>query len=1174
VKAILAAVVSLSLAAFPTVAFAAEPAPRFARFSDEQGLSQSTVQAIVQDHVGFLWFGTEEGLNRFDGYAFIVYKHQPADPASLPDDVVSALYEDRQQRLWVGTQRGLSRYDRATDTFERLEGIRDRVTAIAEARDGTLWFGTDGGLVKRDAATGALVAFRHRAGEEGTLGSDHVSAVLIDRRGRLVVGLHDAGVDRLQEEGFVHFRHDARLANSLGHDEVWGLAEDGQGTLWVATYGGGLSALDAETGAWTRHQHRPGDRDSLRTDLATCLFVDRVGTLWAGGAGAGLQRRDPDSGRFEAFVHDPGNSSSLSQDVVRAIYEDAQGQLWVGTYLGGVNLLRKPRRVFRYFQSDPQDPTTLSEIPSSFFEDRQGQVWIGTGDGWLNRFERDGTFTKYPLPPSVPGGAAILSLVDDARGRLWAGTYRTGLGRFDTARKALTLYRHRDGDSRTPSSDEMWALARSGDGHLWLGTNDGLDVFDPEKGIVIAHYGAGPRGLTNASVRAVLCDRRGDVWVGTLAGLNRLTSGTNEVVQYRHRDGDPRSLAHDTVVALHEDLKGRLWAGTLGGGLVLVDRTTGTFTSFRDLPSRVVYRIEEEEPSGRLWLSTNRGLSRFDPQTARADNFDLTNGLQGLQFRIGASLATRDGAMLFGDVDGFYAFKPRDVVPDLFAPPVVLTSLRLFNEPVSAGRFRAAGELLLSHRDRVVTLEFAALDYTFPRRNQYAYVMEGFSNDWISLGTKRDVTFTDLRPGRYLFRVKASNSDGVWSEASSLAVRVTVAPPFWATWWFRAVGVAVVALALGGLHRRRVRHLTGALDERRRTEAALRQAEEKYRGIFENALEGLFQITTTGRFLTVNTALARMLGYASPAEVQVDGSDLVPHLRAGAARARELLERVAVEGVVQSFECEMRRRGGDSVWVSLNLRAVRDEAGALLRYEGTAEDISAHRQARQLQESLRRSEQMAAVGAVVVGVAHEVRNPLFAISANLDTLEVRTRDAPEPAFGLMQREVRRLTDLMQDLLDYGKPVVWSPAPGSIAAVLREALESCALQAKQSDVRLEMSAAADLPPVVMDDKRLLQVFQNLLQHAIQHSPRGGAVRVRAWAAEPGNVVVTVADTGPGFPADDIPRVFEPFFSRRRAGTGLGLAIVQRIVQEHGATIVASNRGEGGALMTVRFPLADK
>jgi len=1166
----------LVAAAGPHGVSAADRIGRFTRLSVGEGLSQATVTAILQDHVGFLWLATDEGLNRYDGYTFAVFKHDPKDPQSLPDDLVSALHEDRLHRLWVGTEEGLSLFDPRTETFSRDPSIHGRVNVIAEDPDGTLWAGTQGdGVFERKRNSSAFYHLQeHNSQKPAHLASQIVFALLRDRNHRLWIGTSNDGIYRMEEGGerFLQHRHDPKAPASLSHDDVWGFAEDASGNLWVATYGGGLNVLDQKTGSFRHYRHRPGDPRSLATDLLTCLFLDHSGTLWVGTDGAGVQRYDPASDGFDAFLHDPADANSLSQNVVRSIYEDRKGQLWVGTYQGGVNVLKKPHDALGYFTNSASDPSSLGNSSvASFLEDAAGRIWVGTEQGWLNRFDRQsGAFVRYRFPSDVPGGSAIVSLVQDRQGRIWTGTYHGGVGRFDPANGTFVVYRHRPGDPSSLADDDVWALAEGGGGTLWLGTNSGLDRFDPDLGRVSEHYGM--------QVRALLVDRQRSLWVGSLQGLHHMLPGVGGFVHYRHADNDPHSLSNDAVVALDEDDHGGLWVGTLGGGVNRLDPATASFTSYRDFPSKAIFGVQHES-SGRLWVSTNHGLSRLDPTTGQVDNFDLSNGLQSLQFHMGASLRTRSGRLLFGSTEGFYDFDPRAIAPDTFAPPVVITTVRVFNQPVRLPTvLSTSGELTLSHSDKIFSLEFAALDYTFPKRNRYAYMMEGLSEKWIQLGSRREVTFTSLSPGTYVFRVKASNSDGVWSDTSQTTVRVIMRPPWWGTWWFRALSAAMVVLALLTAHRVRVRRLTDDLAKQKRTELALRRAEEKYRSIFENAGEGIFQASPEGGFLTANPAMARILGYASPEELITDaarGDIPQPEPLRGLDVKRLLGERDSL----QSVTTQVQRRDGRTIWLSVSARIVRDPSGAVLYYEGTAEDITERRRAEEaeaeLRAALRRSETMAAMGMLVAGVAHEVRNPLFGISANLDVVEATIGSGKAVSEGVIahiRMELGRLTNLMHGLLEYGKPQQPTLSPGPLGAVITEAVKLCADLAAERHVTLANHLGPELPAVPMDRQRLVQLFQNLLQNAIQHSPAGGTVRLDA--AEPcgsgSEVVLTIKDSGSGFAPEDLPHVFEPFFSRRRGGTGLGLAIVQRIIDEHRGHIMAANRAEGGATMTVRLP----
>lgn len=808
---------------------------QFIRLSTEQGLSQDDVYTILQDHQRFLWFGTGEGLSRYDGYSFKTFKSIRGDASSLPSSWVHRLYEDRLNRLWVGTVEGLSLFDRMTETFRTFRppaqpstGLGPfSVSAVLEDRRGRFWVGTSGsGLYRFDPATGAFGASYLHSDDPASLSDDDISRVVEDHEGRIWVGTAH-GLNRLDPDNgaFRRYIH-SDDPSSLSHDWVWDLAEDRQGRLWVATFGGGLSVLDPERRRFERYGKA---NHALPDDWTTSVFVDRSGTVWAGTDNSGLLRFDP-KGHFVAFEARARDSSSLSKNIIRSIAEDLQGNLWVGTFKGGVNML--PRRLsgFSVYTHDPFMPDSLGDgsAVNAMAEDQTGAIWVAISQGGLDRFDRKtGTFVHHRNDPANPhslGNDTVTALLEDREGRLWVGTHGSGLNRLDA--KTGTFERLQHGGANSLGNDYVWAIAEDESGALWIGTDDGLDRFDvrTRQFTHFAHDPADESSLGQRNVRALIPESSGDLWIGTLGGLDFLPHGSTKFTHYRMRDKDPHSLSNNAIAALHEDAHHRLFVGTLGGGLDLFAPGTRTFTAFRvedGLPSDSVFAITEDG-RGRLWIGTNNGLARFNPDTHEVKSFGRANGLRSVQFGLGACARTRDGRLLFGSADSLYLFDPQAVQEDAYVPPVAFTALRLFGQPANLGlSITQAPEIQLTHAQNVVSLEFAALDFTVPRANSYLYQLEGFRPQWTALGPKHEVTFTNLDPGTYTLRVRASNSDGVWNETGA-AVRIVVTPPFWATWWFRVLLVAALAGALTAAYRTRVRSLE--LREReltRRVEEAL-----------------------------------------------------------------------------------------------------------------------------------------------------------------------------------------------------------------------------------------------------------------------------------------------------------------------------------------------------------------
>jgi signal transduction histidine kinase/ligand-binding sensor domain-containing protein len=808
---------------------------RFDRISVEQGLSQSTVNCILQDRYGFMWFGTEDGLNRYDGYELTVYKHDPDDPSSLSHNLVWSLFEDTAGTLWIGTfGGGLNRFERDSGQFTRYdaddfgnvtdepEEFRNVVWAIGEAPEGTLWIATyGGGLVKFDTETAEFTSYAPDPYDLALAGHEWITAMLIDRSGSVWLGTNSEGLDRFDPVGetFTSYRHNPKEPASLGNDWITTLAQDGAGRIWIGTNGGGLDRFDPGTGRFDHYRHDPGEVASLGDDHVRAILEDPAGVLWVG-TDDGLDALDPHAGTFVHLRHDPADPHSLGSDRIRAIYGSQGGLLWVGTRGGGVS--RSDPAAGRFVRYRPvgdnaQSPAKYDVL--ALLEDEEGTLWIGTARDGLDALDqRTSTWRHYhhdPTDPASLGNDTVLAIHQDAAGILWIGT-DDGFYRFDRRSERFERLPHNPPDPGNVKRETIYAIVEDRRGMLWLATHGrGLSEFDPATGTFTYHQARGALGAGTGIQRAigsnyvvdVLEDAAGTLWAATEDGLNAYDLVTGQWRRFRHDEADSSSLSHNWTLSLYQDRAGMLWVGTQGSGLDRLDPVAGRFRHYQEaqgLANDTVLDIVGDE-TGTLWIATANGLSRFDPGTETFRSYQASDGLPIDEF----STAYRSGSgeLFFGGTNGFLSFFPDQIQDNAYVPPVVLTSLQQNGVTVETGQApEDLSEVTFRWPDNAFEFGFVALNYTLPERNQLAYKLEGFDRDWNDIGSQRFGRYTNLPGGTYTLRLKGSNNDGLWNEEGT-SIQITIVPPFWQTWWFWGiVALALAGGALGGF-RLRVRNL-------------------------------------------------------------------------------------------------------------------------------------------------------------------------------------------------------------------------------------------------------------------------------------------------------------------------------------------------------------------------------
>jgi len=838
------------------------------QLTEADGLSQSTVFAMIQDTQGYLWFGTIEGLNRYDGYNFRIYVNSPDDSTSISDDLISSIFEDSENIIWVGTRNGyFNKFDRKTETFNRYN-VNDyfellekpgkdyyeyplafsrshnySITSIIEDGDSFLWIGTWGnGLLRFDKKNETALHFYNLPDFHLSLSNNRIMDILIDREktvwiatfggglNRVIsnpnlnqsstelskynllffsyrnqkqnnyslnddkvislfedkdetiwIGTYDGGLNKLDQKNrslppseikFSHYVTKENTNDCICNNTVMDIAQDYDGYLWIGTFGGGIDRLDIGTESFSHYYNNPVNPESLPDNEILSLLVDKSGILWVGAhLGEGITKIQKNTAEFKYLKRDPDNSQSLNDNIIWAIYKDYNNTLWVGTYKGGLNFIDLNNNKSGAYQFNMDDPNSISDNHIRVIEeDNFNNLWIGTYNGGINRFKpQTGKFERFFYDPYNPNSLSVNQVQDiliESDTTIWVATFGGGLNKLSF---------------KTNSSDELPEFT--------VYENDPLDSTT----------------ITDNRVYVLYEDSRGNFWLGTYGGgLNKFNRSTEKFTSYKNNPGNPNSISSNKIIAIQEDSQGLLWIGTSGGGLNKFDPDTKKFTRYSSgngLTSAVVYGILEDK-SNNLWMSSDDGIFRMEVAKEKFTYFGLEDGLQSLEFSGGAYFKDETEKMYFGGINGLIYFYPDSIRTNSFIPSVVITSINVFTNRIRG----ETEEIILSYDQNFISFEFSALDYTNPKENKYAFMLEGLDNNWKYVDAEhRIANYINLPQGEYSFHVKGTNSDGLWN-TSGISIKLIITPPFWLTWWFITLMTLLLGMILYYLSTNRIKH--------------------------------------------------------------------------------------------------------------------------------------------------------------------------------------------------------------------------------------------------------------------------------------------------------------------------------------------------------------------------------
>lgn len=780
------------------------------------------------DSQGYLWFGSEDGLNKYDGYTFEIYKSIPSDSGSLSNNIIRCIFEDSKNNLFIGTDNGLNRYNRTNGTFSRYmhdEKNKNSISnnliyAMCEDHAGTVWVGTSAGLNSFNVAAGTFTTFDDVLQKTILLSSNFITALHADEKNKLWIGTAKNGVNvyDISSKTLEVLQHKDGNSNSLTEDEITCLYEDKSGNIWIGTLNGGLNKYNPSTKTFSSFS-RESTEGLLGLNSIFSIASDQSGVLWIGTMGGGLTAFDLSTGKMTRYNYDPQNLNSVSSDKIWNIFEDHAGTMWYSTANGLSSFNRSVDKFVTYKFTETTDAGSNNNV-FCVHEDADGNAWCGIlGSNGLKIFDRkEGRFVSDRLPKiteSVLLEKNIFCIAEDENHLLWIGT-EDGLVSLEKKSGKATVYRNND---NSQGSNAIRSLSVGKAGELWIGTyGGGLNKFDSHTGKFSSYLNnpSDPTSISSNVVMDVITDADGSVWMATYGGgMCIFNPSIGKFTTYKNDPANPKSISSNFIHCLHKDSKGTMWIGTYGGGLDAFERSAGNFISYTEsagLPNNIINGILEDE-KGNLWISTNNGICKFSTQTKDVRDAVLTSrtykvedGLQN-KFNENACYKGRDGWLYFGGSNGLNVFNPDNIKDNSFIPPIVITRFYLFEKPQRMDTLITSEKtMLLNYDQNSFSFEYAALNYLFPEKNRYAYKVDGLDDDWHYIGTRHYTAYTNLDPGHYTFRVKACNNDGYWNE-EGIAIAITITPPFWKTWWFMTATALLIAFIILGYIRYRTRSL-------------------------------------------------------------------------------------------------------------------------------------------------------------------------------------------------------------------------------------------------------------------------------------------------------------------------------------------------------------------------------
>jgi len=1162
---------------------------QFDHYGVEEGISQSEILCIFQDSEGYMWFGTQDGLNQFDGYSFESYYFNPSDSTTLSNSWIFDITEDDKGFLWIGTKGGLNKFDKNSGQFTTILLSDSNSSANANfiygiTSDSTnIYVNQPPMLSIVNIHTGSLESYTNTFESDRAL-YDVGFPIITDSEGLIWMGsLFGLSSFDLQTKQFNNYTHSSTDSGTISNNHITALFEDKRGDILIGTENG-LNIYNKKTKRISRYyqdNNRPG---SLSHNFILSIMQDHTGVIWIGTDGGGLNKmtysRSTGPTGFIHFRSGPDKTNFISHDKIHSLYEDKSNNLWIGTLTGVNKTDLKKKSIRTYMKSDnPNSFNLLDNVIASVYQDSDGKLWIGNWGKGLNILDR-ATNEVIHYSSELSGRKHIPEnhvhvIFKDSKSRIWLGT-RNGVGIFDSNRNLFILVQDyfNAPDFNYFINNRVYCILEDSTGKIWIGTGNGIIILDTEekKSTILQAGGETTLAISSNLVYSLLEDKEQNIWIATSNGLNRYVPSEKRIYYYVNNPDSPNSLCDNYVISLCEDRSGKIWIGT-STGVNRFDKADSTFSYYtleHGLPSNAIYDIIKDG-NNNLWFSTGNGLAMKNPDETAPETFLAEDKLLGKEFNIKAVFKAADGEMFFGGIEGLISFYPDSLLDNNYIPPVRITSL----EKETYGKRQTINpyteRILLSYRDYSFTIEFSALDYTNPSKNRYSYQMTGVSDNWVEIGNRRFVAFTKLPPGEYTFNVKGSNNDGVWNDIGA-SIGITILPPWWRSNYAYIFYIIFLIAAIIVVMRMRVKNLIREkriLEEKireRTTEIAqqkekVEESEAKLSSTISSIDDLVFVLDKAGIFQEFyNPGKHKILYSAAESYIEKHFADVgFPELVV--QKLNHAFKDLKQKDSYEEFDYSLGKKGR-VFWFNAKISPRRNIKGVLSGITVVARDITERKQSEeQLKELNTTKDTFFSI------LAHDLKNPFTSLYSMSDIMIENYQNLEEKEKLMMLKNMHKsaehIFNLLENLLKWSSSqrgsLEYSPEKFSISSLIQVNMNLHKLPAEKKGVVLNTNIADDL--MAYGDREMISaVIRNLINNAVKFSNKGGTVEVKILDKKRLFEVI-VSDQGVGIPAGDIRKLFridEKYKSvgtEGESGTGLGLVLCKEFVDKNGGEIWA-------------------